>query len=165
VINYNELLKNMKDAVEYLKQDYTNNLNLRVAPSSFEQLAVKTPSGQVKLGEIAQVEVKSAQMYLIDLIKTPDYVKPVLDAITKSKLHPNPQLDKTSIYLSIGRITREHREQMTKTAKLKCEQAIKKIKEAESKALRRAKEAKNVSSDLIFNVSQHVSSKMILILH
>jgi hypothetical protein len=45
---------------------------------------------------------------------------------------------------------------MTKTAKLKCEQAIKKINDAVSKALRRAKDAKNVSSDLIFNVSQHV---------
>jgi len=123
---------------------------------SFEQITVKTPSGTIKLGEIAQVEVKTAQMYLIDLIRTPDYVKPVFESIVKSKLHPNPQLDKTTIYLPIAKVTREHREQMTKTAKLKCEQAIKKIRDAESKALRRAKDAKNVSTDLIFNVSQHV---------
>lgn len=124
---------------------------------SFEQISVKTPSGVIKLGEIAQVEVKSPQMYVIDLIRTPDYVKPVFDAIMKSKLHPNPQLDKTTIFLPIAKISREHREQMSKTAKAKCEQAIKKIRDAESKALRRAKDAKNVSSDLIFNVSQHVS--------
>lgn len=96
-------------------------------------------------------------MYLIDLIRTPDYVKPVFEAIVKSKLHLNPQLDKTTIFLPIAKVTREHREQVSKTAKSKCEQAIKKIREAESKAMRRAKDAKNVSTDLIFNVNQHVS--------
>ena len=34
VINYNELLKSMKDAIEHLKQDYNNNLNLRATPSN-----------------------------------------------------------------------------------------------------------------------------------
>jgi ribosome recycling factor len=95
-------------------------------------------------------------MYLIDLISTPDYVKLVFDAVVRSKLNPNPQLDKTTIYLPIAKITREHRETLSKTAKLKSEQTIKKIREIESKALRKAKDAKNVSKDLIFNVSEHV---------
>jgi hypothetical protein len=33
VINYSELLKGMSDAIEHLKKDYNDNLNLRVSPS------------------------------------------------------------------------------------------------------------------------------------
>lgn len=95
-------------------------------------------------------------MYLIDLISSPDSVKPVHDAILKSNMNVNPQLDKTTIYLPIAKVTREHRENMAKSAKLKCEQALKKMRDCEGKALRKAKDAKNVSKDLIFNVSNWV---------
>ena len=96
-------------------------------------------------------------MYVIDLIHSPDHVKPVFEAIVRSKLNANPQCEKTTIYLPIAKITREHREAVSKTAKLKSEQAIKKIRDVESKALRKAKDAKHVSSDLIHSVSEHVS--------
>lgn len=156
VIDSEDLIRSMKGALEHLKNDLNENLNLRLKPSTFEQINVKTQDGTMKLGEIALVEVKNANMFIIDLINSPEYVKPVLDAILKSNLNSNPQLDKSTIYLPIAKVTREHRENMTKSAKLKCEQALKKMREAESKALRKAKDAKHVSKDLIFNVSQWV---------
>lgn len=113
--------------------------------------------GTIKLGEIAQVEIKSQNMYVIDLIDTPEYAKPVFDAVLRSKLNSNPKLEKTTISLPIAKITREHRETLSKTAKLKSELAIKKIRDVESKALRKAKENKTQSKDLVFNVSQHVN--------
>ena len=157
VIDSEDLIRIMKGALEHLKIDFNENLNLRLKPSTYEQINVKTQDGTMKLGEIALVEVKNANMFIIDLINSPEYVKPVLDAILKSNLNSNPQLDKTTIYLPIAKVTREHRENMTKSAKLKCEQALKKMREAETKALRKAKEAKHVSKDLIFNVSQWVN--------
>lgn len=33
VINYGQLLKDMKHAIEHLRNDYNENLNLRVSPS------------------------------------------------------------------------------------------------------------------------------------
>ena len=96
-------------------------------------------------------------MFAIDLINSPEYVKLVYEAIIKSKLHSNPQMDKTSIYLTIPKITREYRENLSKTVKAKCEIAIKKIKDIESKAFRKAKDNKRVSTDLVYNVQQHVS--------
>lgn len=95
-------------------------------------------------------------MYLIDLINYPEYVKPVYDAVLKSNLNINPQLDKTTVYIPIAKVTREHRENMSKSAKLKCEQALKRMRDIESKALKKAKDAKHVSRDLIFAVSDWV---------
>lgn len=117
---------------------------------------MKLSSGNVKLGEIVQVDIKSPNMYIIDLIDAPEYAKAVYDAVVQSKLNSNPSLDKTTIYLPIAKITREHRETLSKTAKVKSEAAIKKIRDVESKALRKAKEHKKANKDLIFNVSQYV---------
>lgn len=36
VINSNDLIKTMKDAVEHLKQDFNDNLNLRLTPSKYK---------------------------------------------------------------------------------------------------------------------------------
>lgn len=124
---------------------------------SYEDINVKIPDGTVKLGEIATVDVKSANMYVIDLISSPEYVKPVYDAILHSKLNSNASVEKTTISLPIPKITREHREKLTKSVKAKSELAIKKIRDVESKALRKAKENKKASKDLIFNVQQQVN--------
>ena len=35
VIDYGDLLKNMKHAIEHLKKEYNENLNLRILPSEF----------------------------------------------------------------------------------------------------------------------------------
>ncbi|RNA18827.1 ribosome-recycling mitochondrial, partial [Brachionus plicatilis] len=156
VIDPNDLTRIMKGALEHLKNDFNDNLNLRLTPSTFEQINVKTHDGMTKLGEIALVETKNANMFLIDLINSPEYVKPVLEALAKSNLNINPQVDKTTIYVPVAKVTREHRENMTKSAKLKCEQALKKMRDAESKALKKAKDAKHVSKDLIFNVNQWI---------
>ncbi len=115
------------------------------------------PGGVQKLGEIAQVEVKSANMFVIDLISTPDYVKPVYDAILKSNMCSNPQVEKTSIYIPIPKVTREHRENMSKTVKLKCEQHVKRMHEIEKKNVRKVQDAtKSASNDLKFNTIEHV---------
>ena len=48
--------------------------------------------------------------------------------------------------------------------KLKCEKVIKKIKDLETKALRKTKENKKVSKDVVYNLSQQVKRLFILIL-
>lgn len=110
----------------------------------------------MKLGEIVQVEAKGSNTFVIDLINAPEYVKPINDSLIKSALNLNPQIDKTTIYLNIPKVTREHRENMAKSAKLKCEQALKRMREIENKALRTIKEAKRANKDQQYNVSEHV---------
>jgi ribosome recycling factor len=156
IINYGEYLKGMKDSIEKLKKDYNETIKLQILPSTFEDLIIKTPEGPIKLGELAQCEQKSATLYTIDLIASPEYVKPVFNAIVSSKLHSNPQINSTTISLPIAKVTREHRENLAKTVKAKCEQALKRMREIESKAARKVKESKSGHADLRFNVTQHV---------
>ena len=127
---------------------------------TFEELNIKTPKGFVKLGEIAQVDVKNQNTYTIDLINNPDYVKPIHDAIAKANLNCNPQIDKTTINLPIPKVTREHRENLVKAIKAKYDSTMKRMRETEGKALRKAKENKKVSKDLSFNTGEYVSSSL-----
>ena len=156
-MKFDEFVNSLKDEVERLKVDLNDNLSLRATPSSFEQINVKVPGGVMKLGEIGQIETKSANMFVIDLISTPDYVKPVYEAIIKSNLCSNPQTDKTSIYIPIPKVTREHRENMAKATKQRCETHVKRMHEAEKKAVRNVQDATKVSKNLIFNTIEHVS--------
>ena len=82
----------MRESIDKLKKDYNETIRLQILPSTFEELVIKTPEGPTKLGEIAQCEQKSATLYTIDLIASPEYVKHVYDAIIASKLHSNPQI-------------------------------------------------------------------------
>jgi ribosome recycling factor len=156
IINYGEYIKGMRDAIDKLKKEYNETIKLQILPSTYEDLVIKTPEGPIKLGEIAQCEQKSATLYTIDLIASPEYVKPVIDAIIDSKLHSNPQLTSTTISLPIAKVTREHRENLTKTIKAKCDQALKRMREIDHKAARKVKESKSGHADLRFNVAQYV---------
>jgi ribosome recycling factor len=118
---------------------------------------VKLPAGVERLGEIAQVETKSASMFVIDLIHAPDYVKPVYEAIIKSGMCANPQIDKTSVYIPIPKVTRDHREALAKTVKVRCEVHVKRMQENEKKLSRKVQDAKGLSNDLKFNTVEHVS--------
>lgn len=117
---------------------------------------IKTPEGVLKLGELVQVESKSATSYVLDLIACPEHKKAIHDALLKSYLNLNPQIEQNTIHLSIPKVTREHRENVAKSAKLKCSQALEKIRKAETKAMKKAQNVKHVSDDLIFNVNQYV---------
>ena len=50
----------------------------------------------IKLGEMAQVEVKSPNLYSINLIEYPEHAKNILNAIIKSNLNVTPQLEKNN---------------------------------------------------------------------
>ena len=157
IINYKQFLEGMNEAIDRLRKDLNESIKLQIPPSAYEELSIKTPAGTMKLGEIAQCEHKSPSLYTIDLIASPECVKPVYDAILHSKLHLNPQIDSTTISLPIAKVTREHRENVSKSVKAKCEVALKKMREIEHKTLRKIKESKEGNEDLRFNVSEHVS--------
>lgn len=115
-----------------------------------------------KLGEIVQVEAKSANNFVIDLITCPEQKKSIMDALNKSNLNLNPQISQNTIYLTLPKLTREHRENVAKSAKLKAGQIIEKMKKIEKEKQRKAQEAKHVSKDLIFQVCEYVSNHCIL---
>lgn len=110
----------------------------------------------MKLGELAMVETKPPNTYIIDLITCPDEKKGILEALAKANLNLNPQVHQNVITMKTPMITREHRENVAKSIRLKCSQTIERMKKVETKAVRKAQDAKNVSEDLIFRTGQYV---------
>lgn len=124
---------------------------------TIEELLVKTSDGTYRLGELAQVAVKTNQLFVIDMINSPQYMKNVVETINKTSFNLNPQIDKTSIFLHIPKLTREHRENLTKTAKRLYDNAIVKLRDLDKKASRKVNDAKSMNADLIFYTNETVS--------
>jgi ribosome recycling factor len=72
-------------------------------------------------------------------------------------LNCNPTLSKTTISIPVPKITKESREKTAKTVRAMTENALKKMRDVESTALRKAKDNKKVSEDDVFNASEHVT--------
>ena len=89
------------------------------------------------------------------MINSPQYLKKVNEAISQASLGLNPQIDKTTIFLNIPKITREHRENLAKSAKLIYEKYMKKLQDLTKKFTRKVSESKK-SSDLIFQTNETV---------
>ena len=109
-----------------------------------------------KLGELALVDAKSSFSYTIDLMPCLEEKKNILDALVKANLNLNPQIHQNIITLALPKITREHRENVARSARLKASQVVEKMKKIEAKTLRKAQDAKGVSDDLIFKTGQYV---------
>ena len=90
------------------------------------------------------------------MINSPQYIQKVFDSITKSGLSVSPQIDKTSIFLNIPKITRDHRENLSKSAKKMFEIANGKLRDLNKKASRKVSDSKTASDDLIFQTNETV---------
>lgn len=92
------------------------------------------------------------------MINSPQYMKKVEEAIAKSNLGLNPQIDKTTIFLNIPKVTREHRENLSKSAKRMFETSMTKLKELNKKFTRKVSDSKTASRDLVFQTNETVST-------
>lgn len=163
IINYDNLIADMNKILNQLKEDYAKNLSLRVSTSSIEEITIKTPEGVFRVKEIGQVIAKQSNLYLVDMINSPQYMKKVEEAISKANLGVNPQIDKTTIFLNIPKITREHRENLSKSAKKIYENALKKLQDLIKKSSRKVSESKTASEDLIFQTNETIKYQFTMI--
>lgn len=133
------------------------NFKIKNHIDSIESIQVKTGEGVFQLGELGQVMQKTSNLFVIDMISTPQHIKTVMEAITKSSLKLNPQLDKTSILIQIPKLSREHRENLSKAAKKYLDNTMAKLRDIHNKNVKKISSAKNVSDDLIFALKETVS--------
>jgi len=156
VIDFDGMCDSMKQSVAMLKEDYSKNLNLRLSQNSIESIQVKTSEGVFQLGELGQVMQKTSNSFVVDMISSPQHIKIAMEAIAKSSLKLNPQLDKTSILIQIPKLSREHRENLSKSAKKYFEDTLSKLRDIHNKNVKKISSAKNVSADLIFSLKETV---------
>lgn len=97
---------------------------------------------------------------MLNLTGLPDALKPVLNRINESGMNLNPQQEGTVIYLTVPKITREHRETLAKNAKTLFQRSKESLVKVSNQYMKEAKEKEQyetgLSKDLVFEVCENI---------
>lgn len=153
VVNVSQLREQFANIIEKLKEEYIKNLTLRTAVGGIETLPVELEGDKYPLNEVAQVSRKSPQMLIINAASFPQATVGIIKAIRESGMNLNPQQEGTTIYVPVPKVTKEHRENLAKSAKTLCNRCKDQLRERQNNFIRkvRTKEGQ-VSEDLVYNV-------------
>lgn len=158
IINLDSLNTQMDKTLETMKDEFVKNLSLRSTTGSIETLKIVIDGKDHELQEIAQIVRKNPKTIVINMISFPQVIPTVLTALEKSGMNLNPQQDGTTIFIPVPKVTKEHRENLSKNAKvlfLKCKDGIKDVQNNQIKKLKRMTE---ISTDENHSVQSQVTA-------
>lgn len=161
VIDVELLDAQLQAIVEGLKDSYIKTLNVR-SGVGIESLEVTFEEEVHPMKELATISRKGANLIVLNFGALPDALKPAEEAILKSGMNVNPQIEGHTIYLQLPKVTREHREQLAKSAKLLFNKAKDEASKVYGTYSRDAKKKSSigVSEDLIFNVTENIKYRV-----
>lgn len=157
-INLEQLNGQMQKHLQGLKEDFVKNLSLRSTSGAIETLKVTVDGSEHELQELAQISRKNPKTVIINMIAFPQTIPDVLKSIEKSGMNLNPQQDGTTLFIPIPKVTKEHRENLSKSAKtlfVKCRDNIKDVQNTQIKKLKRKDD---LSKDDIFVIQNQVTA-------
>lgn len=158
IINLDSLNTQMDKTLETMKDEFVKNLSLRSTTGSIETLKISIDGKDHELQEIAQIVRKNPKTIVINMISFPQVIPTVLTALEKSGMNLNPQQDGTTIFIPVPKVTKEHRENLSKNAKilfLKCKDGIKDVQNNQIKKLKRMTE---ISTDENHSIQSQVTA-------
>ncbi|XP_060519585.1 ribosome-recycling factor, mitochondrial isoform X2 [Cylas formicarius] len=156
VINVETLKTQLEKAVFGLEEDFVKNLSLRSTAGAIESIPVTVDGTTHSLQEIAQIVRKNPKMVVINMSAFPQYIPDVVKAIGKSGMNLNPQQDGTSLFVPIPKVTKEHREGLSKSAKQLFTRSRDTIKDIQIKYVKQIKKKEKISEDLVRSVEQQI---------
>lgn len=158
VIKVDIMKTQMEKTIQQLKDDYIKNLSLRSTAGSVESLQISLEGKEYTLEELAQVVRKNPKTIIINMASFPQAIPAVIQALSNSGMNLNPQQDGTSLYIPVPKITKEHREMLSKNAKtlfIKCRDHIKDIQNKFSKTAKQ-KERDGLSQDMSVRITEQI---------
>lgn len=157
-INLDALHGQLQKSLDTLEQEFIKNLSLRSTTGSIETLKVSVDGAEHELQELAQIIRKNPKTIVVNMISFPQTIPAVLQAIQKSGMNLNPQQDGTTIFIPVPKITKEHRENLSKNAKalyIKCRDSI---KDAQNNVIKKLKRQTDISQDENHSIQGQVTS-------
>lgn len=119
VVDIHKYREDLNKVVDQLKEEYIHQLSLRTNVGVFDKLQVKTKDGVFPLNQIASIVQKTPTLIVLNLSQSVQYMPDVMTAIKTSGMNLNPQQEgPTAIYLTLAKVSREHREELAKNAKM-----------------------------------------------
>lgn len=157
-VNLDNLNAQMSRAVEQMKDDFVKQLSLRSTTGSIDTLRISVDGKDHELQELAQISRKNPKTIVVNMIAFPQTIPDVLKAIEKSGMNLNPQQDGTTLFIPIPKVTKEHRENLSKNAKalfIKYRDAIRDIQQG---AIKKAKKQTDINKDDMFAIQNQVKA-------
>ncbi|XP_068430868.1 ribosome-recycling factor, mitochondrial isoform X2 [Clinocottus analis] len=147
IISLDEVKGDMTAVLDALKEDFTRNLSIRSSPGALDHIVVTTKDGKFPLNQLGQVSMKSPQLIMVNMSSFPEATAAATRALRESSMNLNPEVDGTIIKVPVPKITREHRENLTKLAKQFCNKAKDSLRKVRSNAVTQVKKTKEGHSE------------------
>lgn len=155
VIDVNKLTSQLDKAIEDLKNNFTQHLSIRSSMGAIEMLSVKFEGKDYTLQELAQISRKP-KLVVLNVSTFPQAIPDILKSLMKNQMKLNPQQDGTTIYIPVPKVTKEHRETLSKNAKsfyVKCCDNVRQIRNKQIKAI---KQKEKLAKDLVFRIESYI---------
>ncbi|XP_043256031.1 ribosome-recycling factor, mitochondrial [Colletes gigas] len=156
VIDVERMLSQFDKVVDQYKEQMIKHVGLRTSIGAIEDLVVKHDGDEYKLQELVEINRKP-KLIVINVDTFPQVIPNIVDALSKSQMNLNPQQQGTTLYIPIPKVTRVHRENLAKTAKVyfvKCKDSITDIR---NKYVRDVKKKTSLPEDLSFRIEGYIS--------
>lgn len=156
-LNVKKLTSEMEKALDTMKNDFIKNLTLRSSTGSVEEVTITFEDKEYLLQELVQVARKPNNV-ILNASAFPQAIPQILEALNKSGMNLNPQQDGTKISIPIPKVTREHRETLSKNAKalfIKCRDNL---KDVQNKQLKKLKDNPAIDEDTLYRLKSQVES-------
>lgn len=158
VINIDQLKIQMEKCLATMKDEFVKNLSLRSTTGAIETLKIISDGKEYELQELGQIIRKNPKTIVINLLGFPQMIPQVLQTLQKSGMNLNPQQDATTIFIPVPKITKEHRENLAKSAKtlfIKCRDTIKDI---QNNHVKKVKKQTEISIDLNHQIQNQITA-------
>ncbi|WAR30770.1 RRFM-like protein [Mya arenaria] len=134
----------------------------------YGKLNIKTNDGTFPLNQIAAIVQKSPTLVVINMGKSAHYIANVMSTLTNSGMNLNPQQEgQATIYLAIPKVSTEHREKLSKSAKTIFNKTKDNLNGVYSKYLKNAGQRKQalpreVNQQMLMEKDDHVKNAEIM---
>jgi polyprenyldihydroxybenzoate methyltransferase/3-demethylubiquinol 3-O-methyltransferase len=156
--------RNRVDAiVKEFKDHLETKFSAQANTAAYETLKVTLDglNEPLELRDIAQISMKSNNLIVINLSTMPEAIKPTIKALKSMGNIMDPQVEVNNIFVSVPRVTREHRENLVAAAKKAATQSKDKIRAIFSTYSSDAKTNKTgVSLDLVHDTIENLQFDM-----
>ncbi|XP_002024761.2 ribosome-recycling factor, mitochondrial [Drosophila persimilis] len=158
IINLDSLNTQMERSVQQMKEDFIKHLSLRSTSGAIDTLRIKVDGDEHELQELAQISRKNPKTIIVNMIAFPQTIPDVLRAIEKSGMNLNPQQDGTTLFIPIPKVTKEHRENLSKNAKALFVKYRDAIRNVQNDHIRKLKKQPDVGKDDAFAAQTQVTA-------
>ncbi|KAF7418545.1 hypothetical protein HZH68_001198 [Vespula germanica] len=155
VINVEKLTSQLEKTMDRLKENYIKNVSLRSAAGAIEELPVTLDGTQYLLQELVQI-TRTSKLVTLNASAFPQYIPNIIQVLSKNQMNLNPQQDGTVIYIPIPKVTKEYRENLSKSAKsffIKCRDDIKDIR---TQYVKKVKNVDKLPQDVSLRVQGYI---------